>query len=507
MGRHNVLLLDNDEPKTYKEAMMGPNSEKWLEAMRSELKSMADNKFGTWSSHLIRCDLSSTKIDADGNVHIYKVRLVAKGFRQIQGVDYDETFSPVAMLKFIRILLAIAAYHDYEVWQMDVKTAFLNGNLSEDVYMTQPDGFVCKLLKSIYGLKQASRSWNQRFDEVVKGFGFIKNVEDPCVYKKVSGSALVFLVLYVDDILLIEAVKDSLRKSFSMKDLGEAAYILGIKIYRDWSKRTYIDKVLKWFNMHDSKKGFLPMSPGTILSKTQCPSTTDEQKRMSDIPYASAIGSIMYAMICTRPDVFFALSVMSRYQSCPGEGHWIAVKNILKYLRRTKDAFLVFGDEEELVVKGYTNAGFQTDKDDSRSQAGFVFCLNGEAVSWKSSKQDTVADSTTEAEYIAASEAAKEVVWIRKFVSELGVVPSASCPLDLYCDNMGAIAQANDPRSHQKSKHILRRYHLIREIIDRGDVKICKVHTDLNVVDPLTKPLPQSKFEAHTKAMGIGYLS
>ncbi|WVZ50512.1 hypothetical protein U9M48_001758 [Paspalum notatum var. saurae] len=219
------------------------------------------------------------KIDADGNVYIYKARLVAKGFRQIHGVDYDETFLQIAMLKSIWILLAIAAYHDYEVWQMDVKTVFLNGNLSEDVYMTQPEGFVdplnagkeCKLLKSIYGLNQASRR-----------FGFIKNVEEPCVHKKVSGTTLVFLVLYVDDILLIrnnipmlEAVKDSLRKSFLMKDLGEAAYILGIKVYRDRSKHliglsqsTYNDKVLKWFNMHDSKKGFLSMSPGTILSKT-----------------------------------------------------------------------------------------------------------------------------------------------------------------------------------------------------------------------------------------------
>ena len=255
--------------------------------------------------------------------------------------NYDETFSPVAMLKSIRIILAIAAYYDYEIWQMDVKTAFLNGNLSEDVYMTQPEGFVdpknagklCKLQKSIYGLKQASRSWNLRFDEVIKGFGFIKNEEEPCVYKKASGSALVFLVLYVDDILLIgndipmlDAVKSSLRKSFSMKDLGEAAYILGIKIYRDRSRRliglsqsTYIDKVLKRFNMQDSKKGFLPMSHGITLSKSQCPSTPDELERMSTIPYASAIGSIMYAMLCTRPDVSYALSVTSRYQSNPGE--------------------------------------------------------------------------------------------------------------------------------------------------------------------------------------------
>ena len=182
------------------------------------------------------------------------------------------------------------------------------------------------------------------------------------------------------------------------------------------------------------------------------------------------------------------------------------MKSILKYLRRTKDVFLVFGGDDELIVKGQTDASFQTDKDDSRSQSGFVFWLNGGAVSWKSSKQEIVADSTKEAEHIAASKAAKEVVWIRKFVSELGVVPSTSSPMDLYYDNSGAIVQAQEPRSHQKSKHILRRYHHIREIIDRGDVKICKVHTDSNIADPLTKPLPQPKHEAHTRAMGIRYL-
>ena len=168
--------------------------------------------------------------------------------------------------------------------------------------------------------------------------------------------------------------------------------------------------------------------------------------------------------------------------------------------------FLVYGGEEELNVSGYTDASFQTDHDDYRSQSGFVFMLNGGAVSWKSSKQDTVADSTTEAEYIAASEAAKEAVWMKKFIAELGIMPSASRPLDLYCDNSGAIAQAKEPRAHQKSKHILRRYHLICEIVDRGDVKICKVHTDSNIADPLTKPLPRPKHEAHIRAMGMRYL-
>ncbi|KAK8535527.1 hypothetical protein V6N13_081851 [Hibiscus sabdariffa] len=227
----------------------------------------------------------------------------------------------------------------------------------------------------------------------------------------------------------------------------------------------------------------------------------------SQISYASAIGSIMYAVICTRPDLSYALSMTSRYQANPGEGHWVVVKNILKYLRRTKDVFLVYGGEKELSIKGYTNATFQTDKDDSRSQSGFVFCLNGGDVSWKSSKQDRIVDSTTKAEYIAASKAANEAVWIKKFILELGVVPSISDIVELYCDNNGAIAQVKEPRSHQRSKHILRCFHLIREVIDRGDVEICKVHTNDNIVDPLTKPLAQQKHDRHTESLGIRYVS
>jgi hypothetical protein len=229
-------------------------------------------------------------------------------------------------------------------------------------------------------------------------------------------------------------------------------------------------------------------------------------KRMRMISYVSAIGSIMYAMLCMCPDVSYALSAISRYQSNFGDAHWTIVKNILNYLRRTKEAFIVFGGEEELVVKGYNDASFQTEANDSKSQSGFVFYLNGGAVSWKSSKQNTVADSTTEAEYIATSEAAKEAVWIRNFVSELGVVPSASNPMNLYCDNSGATAQAKEPRAHKRAKHVLQCYHLIREIIGQGVVKVCKVHTDHNVADPLMKPLPQPKHEAHMRSMGIRYL-
>ncbi|KAJ9538397.1 hypothetical protein OSB04_031130 [Centaurea solstitialis] len=474
---------DLNEPTSYGEDVSGNESEQWQEAIKAEMQSMYDNQVWELTDLPQHCGavgrkwVFKKKTDMDGNVHTFKARLVAKGFTQTHGIDYDETFSP-----------------------MDVKTAFLNGKLTEDVYMQQPEGFVdpknpnkvCKLLKSIYGLKLASRSWNLHFDERIKEFGFAKSEFEPCVYTKFSGSIVTFLVLYVDDILLIrndvptlQNVKAWLSKCFQMKDLGEAAYILGIKIYRNRSRRiiglsqgTYIDKVLKRFRMDESKKGFIPMQHGIVLSKAQCPESSQDKDKMKSIPYASAIGSIMYAMLCTRPDVAYSVSVTSRYQQNPGEAHWVAVKNILKYLRRTKEMFLVFGgSEDEISVNG--------------------------AISWKSSKQDTIADSTTEAEYIAASDAAKEAVWLRNFITNLRVVASISRPVDIYCDNSGAVPQAKEPREHHKSRHVLRNFHLIREIIGRGDVRICKIPTDENVADPLTKPLARVKHETHANSIGM----
>ncbi|PKI73953.1 hypothetical protein CRG98_005646 [Punica granatum] len=276
--------------------------------MKSEMDSMSKNQVWDLVDPLegivpIRNKwIFKKKIGVDGKVETYKARLVAKGYRQKLGVDYEETFLPVSMLKSIRIMLAIAAHYDYEVWQMDVKTAFLNGYIEEDIFMDQPKGFeskdkskVCKLKRSIYGLKQVSRSWNRRFDEAVKSFGFIKNEDEPCVYKKASGSMIAFLVLYVDDILLIgndigmlTSVKVWLSNTFSMKDLGEANYILGIRIYRDRPKRLiglsqalYLDKVLKRFNMQDSRRGLLPVRHGIHLSKAMSPKTPEEREKMA----------------------------------------------------------------------------------------------------------------------------------------------------------------------------------------------------------------------------------
>ncbi|CAH1448519.1 unnamed protein product [Lactuca virosa] len=450
---------------------------------------------------------------------------MGKCFTQTPGVDYDETFSPVAKIKSIRVMLAIAAFHDYEIWQMDVKTAFLNGKLAEDVYMNQPEGFVdakhpnrvCKLEKSIYGLKQASRRWNLCFDEKVKEFGFLRNEDESCVYVKASGSIVSFLVLYVDNILLIgnniptlQEVKSWLGKCFAMKDLGEAAYILGIRIVRDRSKRliglsqdTYLEKVLKRFSMENSKKGELTIQCNTKLSKTQSPSTEAEITDMSRVPYASAVGSIMYAMTCTRSDVAFALSMVSRYQGNPGRAHWIAVKNILKYLRRTKEWFLVLGGSDDLRVRGYSDASFQMDRDNYRSQSGWIFTLNGGAVTWKSSKQETVADSTCESEYIAASEASKEAIWLKNFIGDLGVVSSIKEPMEILCDNEGAVALTKEPRDHGRSRHIDRKYHFIRHRVEEGLLVVKRVSSEDNLADPLTKGLSRVKHLKHVRSVGL----
>ena len=325
---------------------------------------------------------------------------------------------------------------------------------------------------------------------------------------------MVFLVLYVDDILLIgnnvkklSDVKNWLSTQFQMKDLGEASYVLGIQIIRDRKNRllalsqaAYIDKVLERFSMKNSKKGRLPSRHGIHLSKKQSPQTPEEEDAMRKVPYAFAVGSLMYAMLCTRPDICYAVGVVSRYQSNPGPEHWIAVKHILKYLRRTRDYMLVYKGGV-LNPVGYTDSDFQTDVDDRKSTSGMVFTLGGGAVIWRSVKQSAISDSTMEAEYIAASEVAKEIIWLKKFYSDLGVIPEMDKPLVLFCDNTGAIANSKEPRSHKRSKHIERKYHIIREYVARGDMKVMKIATEDNLVDPFTKTLPEATFDKHIKEM------
>nr|GEX15804.1 putative retrotransposon protein [Tanacetum cinerariifolium] len=338
-----------DDPANYKEMMASPVAAKWKEAMKIDIQSMYDNQVWNLIDTItglktMGCKwIFKKKTDMDGKVHTYKARGVT-----------------------------ISAFHDYEIWQMDVKTAFLNGKLTEDVFMAQPEGF--------------------------------------------------------------------------------------------------------------------------------------ENAKMNRVPYALAVGSIMYAMTHTRPDVSFALSMVSRHQQNSSEGHWTAVKNIFKYLRNTKDRLLVYGGEEELRVTGYCDASWKIDQDDSRSQSGWIFLLNGGAVTWKSSKKDTVVDSTCESEYIAACEASKEAIWMKNFIGDLGVVPTVQDPIEKFCDNESAVVLTKEPKDHEKSKHIERKFHFVRSKVEEGRVIVKHIQLEDNPVDPFTKALDKVNSCNETLGVRISFL-
>ncbi|KAA0063352.1 gag/pol protein [Cucumis melo var. makuwa] len=245
-----------------------------------------------------------------------------------------------------------------------------------------------------------------------------------------------------------------------MKDLGEAQFVLSIQIFRDHKNKTlalsqdsYIDEIVIKYSMQNSKRGLLPFWHGVTLSKEQCPKTPQEVEEMRHIPYASGVGSLMYAMLCTRPDICYAVGIVSRYQSNPGLAHWTAVKTILKYLRRTRDYILVY-NSKDLILTGYINSDFQSDRDSRKSTSGSVFTLNGGAIVWRSAKQGCITNFTMEAEYVATCEATKEAVWLRKFLTDLEVVPNMSKSITLYCDNSRAMANSKQPRSHKRGNHI-----------------------------------------------------
>ncbi|KAK9940454.1 hypothetical protein M0R45_017116 [Rubus argutus] len=367
------------------------------------------------------------KLKKDENQQLtkFKARLVVKGFEQKEGVDFDEIFSPVVKMTSIRVILGMVASMNLEVEQMDVKTAFLHGDLDEEIYMEQPEGFevkgkeqmVCKLKKSLYGLKQAPRQWYKKFDSFMIGQGYKRTDADPCVYiQQFPGGNFIILLLYVDDMLIvgqdvamIHKLKAELSKSFDMKDLGPAKQILGMEITRDrknkklWlSQEKYVERVLERFNMEGAKPVSSPLGNQFKLSKRSCPTIQEEKDKMTKIPYASAVGSLMYAMVCTRPDIAQAVGVVSRYLSNPGRDHWEAVKWILRYLRGSSKFCLCFGGSKP-ILEGFIDADWAGDLDSRKSTSGYLFTFAGGAVSWQSKLQKCVALSTTEAEYIATN--------------------------------------------------------------------------------------------------------
>jgi Reverse transcriptase (RNA-dependent DNA polymerase) len=408
---------------------------------------------------------------------------------------------------------------------MDVKTAFLNGNLHEEIYMKQPEGFVvkgkehmgCRLKRSIYGLKQASRQWYLKFDQVITEFGFKENTIDQCIYLKVSGSKFIILVLYVDDILLASSdldmlfeTKRFLSKKFDMKDLGEASYVIGIEIYRDRSRgmlglsqKAYIEKMLKRYNMQNCSPSVAPIIKGDKFSKFQCPKNDLERAQMKKIPYASVVGSLMYAQVCTRPDIAFVVGMLGRYQTDPGMDHWKAAKKVLRYLQGTKNYMLTFRKSDNLEVIGYSDSDFSGCVDSKKSTSGYIFMLAGGPISWKSAKQSITASSTMQAEFVACYEATGQAVWLKNFIPGLQVIDSIARPLTLLCDNEAAVFFSKNNKSSGASKWIDIKYLVVRDKVKDGTIVIQHINTRAMLADSLTKALPPTLYKEHVAGMGL----
>ncbi|GJX45582.1 retrotransposon protein, putative, ty1-copia subclass [Tanacetum coccineum] len=473
---------DTHEPLTYQEAVACEDSSKWKAAMEEEMDSLRKNK--------------TLKEGIEGvQKPRYKARLVARGFTQRAGIDYNEVFSLVVRHTSIRVILALTACKDYELEQLDVKTAFLHGNLEE----------------------QSPRQWYRRFDEYMLSNGFKRSSYDNCVYyRSYSPGEYIYLLLYVDDLLIACKSKDeigstkSLKKEFDMKELGEAKKILGMEIIRDRSRKIlrvsqsgYVSKILNNFRIDNGKSVKMPLGGHFKLSFKDCPVRDCDVERMSKVPYANAVGSLMYLMVCTRPDIAYEVSVVSRYLANTGKNHWEAVKWILKYLRGTTNVGLVYGTDcgNHVDVTSFFDSDYAKDSDKGRSITGYSFLVQRCVINWKVMLQHVVALSTTEAEYMALTEAVKEAIWLRGLLEELGVELNT---VAVNCDNQGAIHLSRNHVFHERTKHINVRYHFIREVLEAKTVKVLKVGTEHNAADALTKVVPGLKLQHCLELLNVG---
>ncbi|CAM8893273.1 unnamed protein product [Rhodiola kirilowii] len=385
--------------------------------------------------------------------------------------------------------------------------------------MKQPEGFilpgnenkVCKLIKSLYGLKQAPKQWHQKFDEVILSSGFKLNQADKCIYSKFDNSGNgVIICLYVDDMLIfgtdkkqVDLTKDFLSSSFSMKDMGEADVILGIRIKREnksiaLSQSHYVEKVLKKFNYLNCSPVSTPMDPSVKL----LPNTGEP---VSQLEYSQVIGCLMYAMTSIRPDIAFAVGKLSRYTSNPSTHHWEAIRRVLKYLKETMHHGLVYAGFPS-VLEGYTDASWITNLEDHSSTSGWVFLLGGGAISWASKKQTCITSSTMESEFIALAAAGKEAEWLRNLVYEIPLWPKPIAPIYIHCDSKATLAKAYSQMYNGKSRHLGVRHSAVRELITHGVISIDYVQTQHNLADHLTKGLAKDLVKKSCLGMGLKHI-
>jgi transposase InsO family protein len=502
-------------PKSYREALSHPG---WRKAMEEEMHALELNH--TWDlipkpagTSIVGCRwVFTVKQNPDGTVDRLKARLVAKGFTQTYGLDYTETFSPVAKLNSIRIIISLATNLDWPLHQLDVKNAFLHGDLTETVYMTQPPGFeskgecVCHLKKSIYGLKQSPRAWFDKFSKAVVSHGMTRSQADHSVFFKKTRTGIVILVVYVDDIVItgsdkegIQILINHLSSSFLTKNLGKLRYFLGIEVARSkagisLSQRKYTLDILQDTGYLGSKPVATPIEPNLKLMPDEGDFVDDPDT------YRRLVGKLIYLTI-TRPDISYAVSIVSQFMTNPRVPHMNAVIRILKYLKNAPGRGLFYRSSGHLRIEGYTDADWAGSPSDRKSTTGYCTFIGGNLVTWRSKKQSVVARSSAEAEYRAMAHTTCELTWLRTVLQEFGLLTQGPTPL--YCDNQAAIHIASNPVFHERTKHIEVDCHFVRSKVESKDIITPFVPSGSQLADIFTKALPKNAIDSICSKLGV----
>jgi transposase InsO family protein len=511
-------LTELHEPSTYAAAAVHPG---WQAAMEREIHSI--HQHGTWHLTMLppgRTPITTKwiyriKTHADGSPAKLKARLVARGFQQREGLDFDETYAPVAKYNTLRTLLAIAGHRGWTVRHLDVATAFLNGQLQEDVYVVQPQGFVdptrphhvCKLDKALYGLRQSPRCWYLNIDTRIQRLGLTKSTADPNLYYYHGESRVALLLLYVDDVYIfgdhpskLTEMAQELMGAYDMTDMGTLGHSLGLEFHFTSSgvvvtQRGFAASILAEFGLSQCNPVATPMIQNLHLQVNMGEPPADIKM------FQKKVGKLNF-LTQTRADIAPAVSLVSRFNHAPQKPHMDAVNHILRYVRGTLDFGLCFKRGEDSVLTGYSDADWAGDRDDRKSTTGYVFMLGSTPITWRSQKQNCVACSSTEAEYVALSSAAREGMWLRGLLKELHILDDKTTTV-LYCDNQSAIRLSENPVLHQRTKHIDIKHHYIRECVGGGHFKISHVPSADNVADIFTKPLGRTQFEHLRNHLGL----
>jgi hypothetical protein len=526
-----VAGMDASKPKSFSEAMQRPDANLWYEATVKEMQAHIKN--GTWE--LVKLPpgrkaigskwVFKVKRNANGSIERYKARLVAQGFSQRPGIDFDKTFAPTAKWAALRTIFALAALEDWELESINILNTYLNGKLRNiEVYMCQPKGFddcngtwVAGLLKGLYSLKQGGCKWFKRLEEVLSQLGLACIRANGSIFIWANNNMRVICPVFVDNITFaskskakIAELKAAIAQHFKLRDLGPTTFQLGVEITRKRLQRTlhllqrrYTQNLLERYGFINSSPVLTPMDPSVSLTSVHTPSTPEDEAFMRTVPYVSAVGALMYLAIATRPDIAFAMGVLCRFMARPGPEHWKAAKHLFCYLRSTIDYQLTYAPDASVpqLFYAYSNADHGGNCNNGRSTSAYVVKIGWGAVSWMSRLQPIVALSTTEAEFIAAASAGQEVVWMRQLLGELGF--SIAGPLFLLLDNQSAIQVGKNPEHHGRMKHLDLHFFWLRNVVTAGQIALRYVPTADMAADLLTKGLARIKVAAAIVQLGL----